>query len=57
MNKENTNTATDILNNPLAGYKNVTARRWGDVVRSREGLWQVCRLLDMCSTFVSSCHI
>lgn len=24
MNKENTNTATDILNNPLAGYRNVT---------------------------------
>ena len=32
MNKENTNTATDILNNPLAGYKNVTHNQkwcWG----------------------------
>ena len=29
MNKENTNTATDILNNPLAGYKNVTRKEVG----------------------------
>ena len=29
MNKENTNTATDILNNPLLGYKNVTREHEG----------------------------
>ena len=29
MNKENTNTATDILNNPFAGCKNVTRKEVG----------------------------
>ena len=38
MNKENTDAAADILNNPLTGYKNVTRKEVGRCCHIKGGL-------------------